>query len=212
MKKILTFILIMLTLSINTYILKADCKDITKEISNVKSEMLKINTDDELTINMKISNLTENLYVVVMNDYDNSTNTYHYSNFKDNTLDIYTANTLVKINYVIKVYSEDTTCGVEPLKTINYTTPRFNEFSTYNRCNDYKDLEICDVFYDTKEMTYDEYVKKVEKEIKKLEDSNHTFVYYILKYCLFVIIPILLIAAIYVVRIIILKRGKSKNA
>lgn len=213
MKKILMFMTALVIFSVNVYTLKADCNSITKEALEVEKEMLKINDEEGVKISTKIYNLTENLYVTVLNDYDNTPSTYHYSDVKDGILTIDTTTILNSINYVIKVYSEDTTCGVEPLKTLNYTTPKYNDYSTVDKCRGREsEIEMCSAFYDNKGMTPEEFMKKLDKEIKKQEEANHSFMYYVSKYYLFVLIPVILVILVYVVRIIILKRGKAKNA
>lgn len=211
MKKILTFILIIITLSINTCILKADCTKITKEVSNVKSEMKAIDNDKETKVRIEVSNLTENLYVVVMEDYENSSITYHYEDFVDGDLNLDIYKIIKTTNYIIKIYSEDTTCGTESLKTMSYKTPKFNVFYSNSKCQENRKLEMCNAFYDTKSMNANEFSQKLNEEIRKLEESEKSFMDYILKYYLFVLIPIIIIVLIYIVRILILKRG-NKNA
>lgn len=212
MKKIILFVFAFLVFSINKYNLAADCEDIMNEAKEVDKIMLNINNSEVTKIQTMITNLTNNLYVVVLNDYDNNSITYHYSDVVDGVLNIDTFTINKNINYVVKIYSEDKTCGDSSLKTINYTTPKYNEYSTYIKCQETEtEIELCSAFYDVKDMTYEEFVKKVDNEIEKIENESHFLMKYIKKYYLFVLIPIILIVAIYFIRIIILKRG-SKNA
>jgi len=213
MKKLLIFMTTLIIFSINSYALKADCNDITKEALEVEEEMFKINNEEGVKISTEIYNLTKNLYVTVLNDYDNTPVTYHHSDFKDGILTIDTTTILSSINYVVKIYSEDATCGTEPLKTISYTTPKYNDYSTVDKCRGHEsEIEMCSAFYDNKGMSSDEFMKLLDKEIKKQDEANHSFMYYVSKYYLFVLIPVILVILVYVIRIIILKRGKKKNA
>lgn len=210
MKRLFIVLFSMLAFTICISEIDADCKDIESEALFVKSEVFNIDTGEDTNVRIDVSGLTENLYVVVMNDYNDVKRTYYYADSEEGNFSFYTDNVNRNINYVIRVYSVDSTCSTEPLNTISVKTPRFNPYSINDVCHTSYYIELCDAFYDIGDMTIDEFNEKVasivEEESKPFSKKLGEF---ISKYYLYVLIPFLLIVSIYIVRIIILKRGKK---
>lgn len=210
MKKMSIIIFALFAFIFNLSLIKADCDDVKKEAMNVKQLVAEINTADLIDFEMTIYNLTENLYVVVLNDYNDEVMTYHSSDFDNNSITFSTEDTLVNIKYVIRIYSEDNSCSIEPLNTLTITTNKTNSFAQNVVCRNPYHLDICNPFYDVGDMTYEEYVKTVEEMVAELSKPFSSKVFeFLSKYYLYILVPFLLIVGIYGVRIYIFKRGKK---
>ena len=212
MKKIIILLFSILTFSFGLNNLSAECNDVASEALLVRAETINIDSSEEITVRIDVSGLTEGMYAIVINDYNDTKNTYNYSDTEEGKFSFYTDNVNKKINYVIKVYNVDTTCSVEPLNTLSVKTDKFNSYSMNDDCRNPYGIELCGAFYDVGNMTYEEFNEKVsalvEEESKPFSKKLGSF---IAKYYLYILIPFLIIVGIYVVRIIILKRGKKNE-
>lgn len=212
MKKIIILLFSMLIFSFGFLSLKADCSSVASEALVVRAETINIDRGDETTVRIDVEGLTENTYAIVINDYNDTKNTYNYSDTEEGKFSFNTDNVNKKINYVIKIYSVDTTCSIEPLNTLSVRTDKFNSYSMNDVCRNPYGIELCGAFYDVGDMTYEEFNEKVsalvEEESKPFSKKLGSF---IAKYYLYILIPFLIIVGIYVVRIIILKRGKKNE-
>lgn len=213
MKRQIGLLLFAITFMFNLNYLQADCKDAQNDALKVKAKIVKINNDEELNIRVDVTNLTENIYLTVVNNYNDNVRTFYYKDLnEDGAISFYTDWVFSKIDYSIRVYSVDKSCSNDYLNIVNVTTPAFNAFAKMQACLDNKDLEMCDPFYDSSEITHEEFVEKVNKEV---EEVNKTFgdkvIDFIKSYYLYVLIPFVIIVGIYVTRIIILKKERGKK-
>lgn len=205
---IVVFSILAFTVGINK--VYAECKDTQSNSLFVNADVINIDNGEDTNVRIDVSGLTEDLYVVVMNDYNDTKRTYYYADTEEGKFSFYTDNVNRNINYVIRVYSVDSTCSTEPLNTISIKTPRFNPYSVIDVCHTSYYIELCDAFYDIGDMTINEFNEKVSSIIEeKSKPFSKKVGEFISKYYLYVLIPFLLIITIYVVRIIILKRGKK---
>ncbi len=107
--------------------------------------------------------------------------------------------------YSVKLYgSKDSKCPNELLKTVKFNVPKFNVYSLYEYCEQNKDAEFCSMMKDTSNVSLADFKKSAEKteETKKIENMTtlEKAKNYILKYGLFVLIPIILISIYYVIK------------
>ena len=102
--------------------------------------------------------------------------------------------------YTIEVYgATGGECENDLLKTMTYTVPRFNRYIKDRRCEN-NDSELCQTFTNlTENMTEAEFDKALKQEINDTA-GNDTFKT-ILKYSLFVVVPLAIVSIIYVIRI-----------
>ncbi len=116
--------------------------------------------------------------------------------------------------YSIELYGADNSaCKGELLKKLDYEVPAFNEYRLYDHCQnqDNKDDDICKLMNNTSNMKMTEYETIVKKNNEENKIKNMTakekLVYYSKKYCLYAIIPMLLISIYYTIKI---KKYKKK--
>ena len=121
MKKILLFIFVFFSINANVFA-ESKCSyteqaELLNKAANVKanyevkSEILKF-SDMEAEIdyfNISVYNLTEDFYVTIKNDYDNSSKTFRFSDAKDGVIE-YRWDNLEKVtNFTIEVFSSTET-------------------------------------------------------------------------------------------------------
>jgi len=212
MKKLISVFLLLFVSLFNYSNLDADCNDVKSEADKVERYIVNVNTRDYITVNINIGNLTENLYIVVLNDFNEEVKTYHYSDANNGMVSFDTVNVQESINYVVKVYSEDNSCGIEPLKTISFKTSKFNPYSLNDVCQNSYEIEMCDPFYDVEDMTLEDFNKEVGEIVEELEKTfGEKVLEFISSYWLYVVVPFLIIVIIYGTKIFILKRGKKND-
>ena len=107
--------------------------------------------------------------------------------------------------YTIKLYgSKDSACPNELLKTVKFNVPKFNTYSLYEYCAENPNMEFCSMMKDTSKVSKEEFKKEAEKQEEKKKEENMNIVekshQYILRYGLFILIPILLITGYYLIR------------
>lgn len=208
MKKILFFIFLSFV-SVN--VINADCTDYEDVANKIEYSVFNIYNTDQTVNRIMIDKISEDMYLKVRNSYNSDEDTYTYSDSNEGLVFIDSKTVARKINYEIRVYTNDASCKNTVLRTIKVTTPKYNHYVTSDLCvGHYEDVKLCHPFYNVGEMTLDEFNKQVTEEIAKIDNSNLTFWDYVLKYLPFVLIPVILISIIYIVRIILLKRRKKQ--
>lgn len=206
MKKIYLLFTLLSLCIINVYSLNASCEE---EADYIDYELMYIDNEEEgLVARSIIYDIEDDLYIKVTNDFDNKTVTYTSSNKNDSGFIVFDSpSTFKKVKFLIDVYSNDETCNDRKLRTIRYVTKKYNEYSSNSLCDGLSDkLEICDSFYDSDNLTLEEFTNTINKY-----NEDNSFLGYVKRYYLYVLIPILLISIIYIIRITILRRRK-KNA
>ena len=119
--------------------------------------------------------------------------------------------------FTVKIRSNDSSCKNEVLKAIAITTPMYNEFSTYNSCQEYPEFELCKKFttVDYSKVTMTEFTEKLEEYKKKKEEEEKqqkSIIYNIGKFLgtyWYIIIAVVIIGVALIV-IYIRKRKKSR--
>ena len=176
MKKILTFIIVILSLNIKVSAASlcnyTEQTELNSKAANIKVsyELIDdvVGTSDEGYVNyyfkISIVNVTEDFYVVVKNDYNDEENTYYSSDAQDGIITIKWPYSDKVTNFNIQAFtSSKTNCPNEKFKTVYLTTPRFNKYSEREICLDYPDFNYCQKFVTFAEIDDAEFVDKMVK-------------------------------------------------
>ncbi len=118
-----------------------------------------------------ISNLTNDLYVKVINSADNSTKEFSGADAKDGIVSFNWKDLNTIANLTIKVYTNSNTSCPDEEVLVNYLTlPMRNEYYTWVGCTNNPDASICKK-YVTSEVTYEAYQKLATKQTKKTAEE-----------------------------------------
>jgi len=120
--------------------------------------------------------------------------------------------TIDETNYTINIYgSKDSACPNELLRTIEYTVDSYNQYSKTNYCKENEDDALCKTHLNTLDISEKEFYEKViqESDVTIIEKKNIFKI--ILEYLLFILIPVIIIALIFNIKIknIIKKDGDN---
>ena len=108
--------------------------------------------------------------------------------------------------YDFELYGADNSvCGGSLLKKVSYTVPKFNEYSLYEFCKYNTEEDVCKMMSNTDDVSQADFEKIAKATNEKKEFKNMPIqkkaIYYIKKYYLYMLIPILLISIYYVIKI-----------
>ena len=208
---------------VNMQLLSADCEDMIKEADKIKVfKMTRIpkyeeiegeGTENDFLIGVRIEGLNERIYAKVSNDYDDKIVTLNQDNLKDGVAEVSSPYIYKSVKMTVSFYSSDESCNVtDALKVINIDTDIFNEFYYYKVCNENPDLEVCAPTYDNSKYNEDTFKEMVDELIEERDKTilDKTLDFF-KEYYLFILIPILLISVIFIVRIVLLKRGMKNE-
>lgn len=174
--------------------------------------------DEDMTVTsytgvIYVYNLTRDIYFEISDD--TTKEIYTYDDDVNGAVAVSTGSMAVVKNYNIAIYPTDKTCGTAPVRTIQVTLPRYNEYSTSSYCTDYPNYYYCQQFLNAGIIKYDdfmsglnEYAKthKKEEETRK-EGILENTVMFIKKYWCFIVIIICIIIGI----TIFIKRYKDEK-
>lgn len=209
MKKIFLFIVSMF-ISIN--VLNAECSDVKIDADSVNYELFKISSNSDSKVQIFVYGLTEDMYLLVSEDYDNESVTYNYSDTEEGHIFIDAKTIARKINYTFKVYSTDKSCSTTALKAFSVTTPMYNNVSDSEYCEGMiGKIDMCDPYYDKGDMTEEKLIKEIQASRVELDKSFIQKAWdFVKSYWLYVFVPFVLVGGFYLVRIILVKRGKKE--
>ena len=122
---------------------------------------------------VKITNVTENLYVKIYNSVDNTTKIFSSSDAVNGIISYRWDDVGDIANLTVKVYtSTKTNCSNEEVLVQQVTLPKYNYYSETVYCVENPDDKICNQ-YVTREITEEEYNQKVEKyEKEELKEAK----------------------------------------
>lgn len=216
MFKKLTLIIFCVLYSVNIVYAKECSKEIINEAKKVKVEAIPVTAKGNIHYIVRIENLTPNLYIKVHEDHNNSENKYGYEITKNGGLNIIQYYLGEKVKYTISVYATDNNCK-DKLNTLSITTKKFNTKYYFKVCVENPKYEKCKPFYEPtkedKKQSNTEFVKEVREYEKTHKSFGKRIGEYIKKYYLYVLIPFLTIALIFIIIILIKKyqlKGKKK--
>ena len=132
-------------------------------------------------IEASVLNITENMYLDIVDDYNKERKIYSYNDSKDGKVTFEWHDIKQMVTFKIKVYaSSNTGCEGTLLKTISLKLPRFNEFSDYSICNNFPDYYLCQRYVTYEEVSYstfftnmtEEAEKKYQEELEKEKEKD----------------------------------------
>lgn len=131
-----------------------------------------VSTTDALQVN--VLNLTENVYAVVSNNYDDEEITYRYSDTDNGNISIVWREIGELVTFTIQIYSSDATdCEDTLLRTLRVSLPRYNEYAaTYAICEQVPDYYLCQryVYYD--EVEFGDFIEQVTAEVERVNQEK----------------------------------------
>ena len=123
--------------------------------------------------NISITNVTDELYVVVKNNLNNEEKIFTSKDAKNGLINFEWDSVEEITNFTIQVYtSEKTNCPDERFKTIYLTTPRYNDFSERSICMEYTEFSLCQKFVTFSEVDDTRFVNELDKYKKEEEKNN----------------------------------------
>ncbi len=169
-----------------------------------------------------ITNLTEDIYVEVRNSATGETTTYTYDQSDNGTITFDWEEITVMVNYTITVYSSsNTNCPDTELYTLYLTTPRFNQYSTYDLCEGAEDFYLCYEYLSVEDVSFGEFVELVERykagqiddgsNVEEPDDGGNGFIAFLGDhYIAIIIIAVVVIAVGVTVTVIIVKKQRRR--
>lgn len=121
-----------------------------------------------------IKNITEDIYVVVKNDYSDDVFTYHYADTENGVKTFESIATDEAVNFTFEVKSENVNCKDEDYRKITLTTPIYNLYYRYQFCSDNPKSKVCKMFVNEK-ISAKEFATEVnakKEDNQKSDDSN----------------------------------------
>ncbi len=207
---------------------KANFEVIEKEVENtddfnppdgLTDEELDAYVFTEKFFRIHVSNITEDIYVIVTNDVTKESKRFNFTDTENGNISFDNMVTSDIINYSINIYSSDkTNCVNKNLRTLPLTTPMYNTLSELSLCEGIEEYYMCHEYlsvgvdFNNFEKLAEQYRKGKEKEEdKKNEEKNKGFFGFIRKNAVLVIITSVGIIAVGgIVTVIIVKRQRSR--
>lgn len=181
MRKYLKYIIMLLMMVIPavnaeecTYKDRANINAIAKEVKaqyEIKTGILDPNAYLENVEEIKyeyletsIYNLSEELYVIIKNDINDTQITVNYQDTMEGTYSFKWENEEEIVTYSFEIYSSGlTNCPNEKLKVLSLKIPKRNPYSSMAICSDAKNLNLCAPYITFKEPTIDELNSQILK-------------------------------------------------
>lgn len=128
---------------------------------------------------INVYNLTEDIYIVVTNSYNKASNTYKVSDAKDGIISFEAPTNGNTVEFTIKVYTTNTECSSNALRTFTVRSPMVNPFMRYEVCNEVPDFYLCQEYltsdFDITDSQFFERVnayKETQKEKEKESENS----------------------------------------
>ncbi|MEG2457346.1 MAG: hypothetical protein RSB41_00390 [Bacilli bacterium] len=206
MKK--TLILIISILLVFPTLINAECSNETLIEYSKSIQTTIINTSYPNTIELHISGINDYIYIKVKNNLETEEKIYTSKDKNEYGFIVLSSPNINKqLIYEVLIYSKDTGCGEKPLRTIKTKTEKYNKYSSYAVCKEAKDFKYCLEYYDTDNLSENEFLIEVNKYI---ESSNKTMfdkvLEVILKYGIYVLVPIIVVGGFFIIKTIIYKK------
>ena len=170
-----------------------------------------------------ISNVTEELYIVVHNDKTNESKTYTYNDVVDGVITFDEKVSTSLVNYTIEVYSSDqTNCPDTLLYTWYETTPMRNLYSNYSLCIGIEEFYLCHdylsvetSFADFERLTREYRAGLIDDDGEEIttpvEEDDNGFLSFINDHLVVVIIvAVVIVAAGGLITFVVIKKQRSR--
>ena len=117
--------------------------------------------------NIIFTNITEDIYVKVINDYNDDVKFIRYQDTEDGTYTFTWNNIDNVVRFTYEVYtSNNTKCRDEKYFTNYLVTPKYNKFHDYLICEGIEDYLACQKYISV-DMEYSEQQEKIEDYLEK---------------------------------------------
>lgn len=172
-----------------------------------------------------ISNVTEELYVVVTNESTNESKTYTYDDVENGVITFDEKVYVFITSYKIDVYSSDkTNCPDTKLYTLYLTTPLYNSYSETAVCEGIEDFYLCHEYLSVSidDITYDEFLRLAEEyraghidnngdEITEpVEDDGGFFGFLGDHLVIVIVVAVIVVAAGGLITFVVIKKQRSR--
>ena len=163
---------------------------------------------------VSVLNMTEDFYITVRNNIDNTRTTYYYSDAKDGVISFDWEGILNVTTFTIDVFSSsETSCPRENYRTIYFTTPRKNLYYYYGQCQQNPEYYLCQKYVTFDDITFYEFIEKInnhneEKKEEPKEEAPQTIPQKVIEYItnnsftIIVVVGAIVIATVLVVTIV----------
>ena len=140
----------------------------TRQVETFEGDMIDI---DQFVLS--IVNVTEEFYVTVKNNYNKEEKTFSYKNAKDGVITYNWPHFDKVTNFTFNVFtSEKTKCHGEKVKTIYFSTPKYNTFSYLNICDEYTDFDYCKKYVYINDISENDFYNSLEKYEARKQAQN----------------------------------------
>ncbi len=165
-------------------------------------------------VEVSIYNMTENLYLTVMNTSTNETKTYHYEDTDNGSIKLVRGEDGLEdiVTYQITIYSNHNDCKDEELKKINLVTPKYNSFSADALCEGSSKYYCQEYVTEDLNMTYDDFLKQAANNNKNDGNGDTDTVKdndFLKKYGIYIVGGILVILLGVMTTVIVRKKQRS---
>lgn len=165
-------------------------------------------------VEVSIYNMTENLYLTVMNTSTNETKTYHYEDTDNGSIKLVRGEDGLEdiVTYQITIYSNHNDCKDEELKKINLVTPKYNSFSADALCEGSSKYYCQEYVTEDLNMTYDDFLKQAANNNKNDGNGDTATVKdndFFKKYGIYIVGGILVILLGVMTTVIVRKKQRS---
>lgn len=165
-------------------------------------------------VEVSIYNMTENLYLTVMNTLTNETKTYHYADTDNGSIKLVRGEDGLEdiVTYQITIYSNHNDCKDEELKKINLVTPKYNSFSADALCEGSSKYYCQEYVTEDLNMTYDDFLKQAANNNKNNGNGDTDTVKdndFFKKYGIYIVGGILVILLGVMTTVIVRKKQRS---
>lgn len=174
--------------------------------------------------NIDIMNITDDIYVKVINNYDSEIREFRNNNTNNGTATFQTTNTENLITYTIEVYANKYACIGEKFRVLYITTPMYNLYSEEPECQNNKGFYYCQEFLPSENITFNDFQKKIKEyeennkfgdKKEEQEDKNKSFIKRIKEFynnhtiVINIVISIIIVAGV-VATVILIKQRRSR--
>ena len=167
---------------------------------------------------INILNLTENLYAVVTNNYDDQEMIFQYSDTTDGNIAFEWNHVMDKVQFTIEIYSSSNTeCEDTLLRTIRLQLPRYNEYSEIAMCDKVPDYYLCQRYVTFDEIDFGTWEERVRNEIESSEETKtevedeNPIINFILEHRTQIIIGVIIIVLIVGGTVVVIKIKRRRD-
>lgn len=147
------------------------------EMKTVENENYKIDggepTMEVPNVILDIYNMTDDIFIIVSNNLNNTTKTIVYSDTDNGKYKLDTYDNFNRIaNYTFDIYAKSEPCKPRKLNSITYTKPIENPLYSFDACQDNLDVPLCAQFVTEVDSNRD--LSKLDEEISNYRKNMNS--------------------------------------